>query len=185
MKLILLILFTALMSSHLQNTENNCEIVFDGIDLSSKLYRKEIVPQKLFYFTPDEIKNNIQQGNLIEAFGQMMRVEDNYYLNLNLSLYSKKASEQYGSIDKGSSLHVKMINGQSYKIPCRAGSYGQKVNFQKNYIYPVSYSIDKSLSKKLTKSEIDKIGIEWSSGYEEYVIYELDFFINQIACLNR
>ena len=186
MKLLLILLLTlqSFTSDHIVN-DNECSVVFDGIDLKTKLYRKELAPQKLFNFTPAELKNDIQLGNLIETQGQLIKIEDNYYLNLNLSLYSKKAAQQYGSITQGSALNIKTIDGNNYKLICRAGSNGLKVNFQSNYIYPTSYTLDKSLLKKLTKSEIDRIGIEWSSGYEEYTVYELDFFINQIACLTK
>jgi len=33
--------------------------------------------------------------------------------------------------------------------------------------------------------EIDKIGIQWSSGYEEYTIYEVDFLTSQLSCLKQ
>lgn len=186
MKLLLILLLTTQsLNLDFRVNDDQCNVVFDGIDLKTKLYRKELAPQKLFNFTPAELKNDIQLGNLIETQGQLMKIEDNYYLNLNLSLYSKKAVQQYGSIKQGSALNIKTIDGNNYKLVCRAGSEGLKVNFQSNYIYPISYNFDKSLVKKLTKSEIDRIGIEWTSGYEEYTVYELDFFINQIACLTK
>jgi hypothetical protein len=35
------------------------------------------------------------------------------------------------------------------------------------------------------KSEIDKVGIEWSSGYEEYEVYEVDAILAQLNCFEK
>ena len=162
-----------------------CNVAYDGIDLKTKLYTKEMAPQFLFSYTPRELKNELQQENLLKAHAQMMKIEDQMYLNLNLEIYSKTAATQYGAIEKGTKLVVKTIDGKSFDLICRAGSSGQRVAFDKTYLYSVSYDIDKSTVRGLQKAEIDQIGIQWGSGFENYDIYEIDFFINQIACLNQ
>ena len=61
-----------------------------------------------------------------------------------------------------------------------------QLNVQQNaYIYPISFPLERSHLRALSRMEIDKIGIQWSSGYEEYTVYELDFFIKQIECLRQ
>ena len=47
------------------------------------------------------------------------------------------------------------------------------------------YPINSSVLATLAKGEVDTIRMYWSSGFEEYEVYNLDFFINQIRCLGK
>jgi hypothetical protein len=51
--------------------------------------------------------------------------------------------------------------------------------------YRVHYAIAQDQMSFLSKSEVDKIRVFWSSGYEEYEVYQLDFFMKQLACLDK
>ena len=46
------------------------------------------------------------------------------------------------------------------------------------------YYIDKNTEKVLATSELDTMRLNFTSGYEDYVIYNVDFFTRQLACLN-
>jgi hypothetical protein len=52
-------------------------------------------------------------------------------------------------------------------------------------IYRTYFSMDKGELKKLQKSEVIKVRMLWSIGYEDYEVNELDFFINQLNCLEQ
>ena len=54
---------------------------------------------------------------------------------------------------------------------------------KKSVVYKPQYLIGSNQAKELSKGEVDRIRLVWSSGYEDYEIYELDFFINQFRCL--
>ena len=43
---------------------------------------------------------------------------------------------------------------------------------------------DKSDFDMLAKHELDKLGIVWAQGYEEYEVSNIDLIKNQINCLN-
>lgn len=162
-----------------------CEIINDGIDLQTKTYRVELGPTMLFNFTPPEVKNDLQEDNLMKCQAQIVKVEDKTSVHLNLRINSLKAQDIYGSINKADIMKVTLIDGKEIKLKCYAGSPGVQTQNIKGFIYPVGYELSNRDIKQLSKKEIDKIGIQWSSGYEEYLIYEIDFFINQLACLDR
>ncbi len=162
-----------------------CEIINDGIDLQTKTYRVELGPSMLFNFTPPEVKNDLQEDNLMKCQAQIVKVEDKISVHLNLRINSLKAQDIYGSIDKEGIMKITLIDGKEIKLMCYAGSPGVQTQNKKAYIYPVGYELSNRDIRQLSKKEIDKIGIEWSSGYEEYLIYEIDFFMNQLACLDR
>jgi hypothetical protein len=62
------------------------------------------------------------------------------------------------------------------------GSYDTKNGL---LTYRVQYPIDHALLPFLQRSEVDKVRVFWSSGFEEYEVYNLDFFTRQVACLDH
>lgn len=165
------------------NGQSDCEVVFDGIDLQTRNYRVEISPNLLFNYTPPQLKNDLKQDNLMNCDAQIVSIEGKPSLHMNLRVNSLQAVKHFGSVEKNHLLKVILVNGKEIELKCYAGSKGVLVQDQKAYIYPLGYTLTNKDLKNLKKKDIDKIGIQWSSGYEEYPIYEVDFFINQIACL--
>ena len=98
---------------------------------------------------------------------------------------AKIAPSHYGEVVNDHILKITLLNGKEIQLRCYAGSKGVLNTEKSGYIYPLGYKVSKSDMRALKKMEVDKIGIQWSSGYEEYVIYEVDFFQNQISCLNQ
>ena len=48
----------------------------------------------------------------------------------------------------------------------------------------MQYPIDPSVLGLLQNSEIESVRVFWSSGYEEYPVFNLDFFQKQLKCLD-
>ncbi|MFT4565547.1 MAG: hypothetical protein ACI9FN_000500 [Saprospiraceae bacterium] len=162
-----------------------CDIVYNGIDLETKNHRIEIGRAMLFDHTPPEVKNELQEGNLIHAEGQIVQINNEAALHLNIRIDSKIAQKYYGSVETGNLLKITLLDGKEIKLKCYAGSSGVPTKDKSGFIYPLGYTLEKKQLKQLAKLETDKIGIQWSSGYEDYLIYEIDFFINQIECLQH
>ena len=183
MILIVSIFLSFMLSSESPSPPKDCDIIFQGIDLSTKAYRIEIGPDLLFNHTPREIKQELQSDNLITVSGQIVQNDKIVALHLNMNIASLIAQKEYGSINVGAEMRITLLSGREVRLRCYAGSKGVKKENNTGYIYPIGYELDKRAIKQLKKSEIDRIGIQWSTGYEEYTIYEIDFFVNQLACL--
>ena len=105
-------------------------------------------------------------------------------MTLEFTFAYPNAREAYGFIEKGSYLMVKMLNNQFITLfsgKMDRGTYDTKTEL---LTYSVHYPIDQAQLNLLSRSEVDQVVVSWSSGYEEYEVYELGFFINQIACLD-
>lgn len=162
-----------------------CNIVYNGIDLETKNHRIEIGRSMIFQHTPPEVKGELQEGNLLHVGGQILKINDDVSLHLNIRIDSKIAKDFYGTVETGNIMKITLLNGKEIKLKCYAGSGGVPTADKSGYIYPLGYTLENKHIKQLAKLEMDKIGIQWSSGFEEYPIYEIDFFINQIECLQR
>ncbi len=172
-------------NSFFVSNPSDCKIDFNGIDLETKIHRIEIAKSLLFNYTPPEVKNDLQQSNLMFVNGQIVQEGEQVALHLNIRINSKIAPQHYGAIQANSLLKITLINGREVKLKCYAASEGVLTREENGYIYPLGYNLDKKHLKQLARFEIDKLGLQWTSGYEEYPIYEVDFFINQISCLRH
>gem|GEM_PF-4063952 len=103
---------------------SKCSVLHDGIDLQTKTHRIEIAPTLLFNHTPPEIKNDLQEDNLMECNAQIVRIEGKASLHLNLRINSQKATSVYGEIAAGHMMKVILIDGKEVELNCYAGSKG-------------------------------------------------------------
>jgi ribosomal protein L33 len=160
-----------------------CSVAYDGIDLKTKKYTFKLDPAILFHYTPPALRNEVGEQGLLSGTAQILQIEESVFLNMNIEIFSRLAPRKYGEILHGSLLRITLIDGRQIDLKCQSGSDGENYVENNSYIYPVNYILDKSARRALGRLEVDKIGIQWTSGFEEYVVYEVDFFLNQMACL--
>ena len=51
------------------------------------------------------------------------------------------------------------------------------------FTYRSQYALDAVVLKKLRKTELDKLRIAWSTGYEDYEVQGIDVLIREGRCL--
>ena len=78
-----------------------------------------------------------------------------------------------------------MINGQRVYGRNINNDKGQIESYTGHTLYTGIYELKKDDINALKNQYLDHIGIIWSSGYEEYDIYNVDFLKNQIKCLTK
>lgn len=145
----------------------------------------KLVPKKFFTYTPSAMMANQKDKthNYIYCSGQISLIKGgNLILNLVITIDSESAKNEYGLIEKGSMMILKMVDKSSISIRSRKTTIGRSNEIDKSVIYEASYTIPSGSVKKLKMMELDKVKLIWSTGYEEYEIYETDFFINQLNC---
>jgi len=104
---------------------------------------------------------------------------------LEITIASEHAQRDYGIIEKGSVLNIKLMDDTNVKLFNNKTDVGVSNELTNSVTYQAQYVVSPGAEKVLRKNEIDKIRVIWSSGYEDYEVYDLDFFINQFRCLNE
>ncbi len=165
-----------------------CELAYDGVDEFTGKRRWEMPKQIFFTHTSDRLKPFFKEKNHITVEGFISGASGNggiYYLNLNIIILSEMAQREFGVLEKGSILTLKLINGSNVKLFNTKTSTGTLDKVEKRVAYRAQYMINSDNLKSLRKSEIDKARIVWGTGYEDYEVYNLDFFIDQLNCLEK
>lgn len=164
----------------------NCKIAYEGIDEFSGKKRKDLAPALFFNHTRDELRKILKNKEHISCYGHLASVTGGFrFLVLDFKIAASNAPKAFGGIEKGALLFVHLINGENVRLINNKANEGQYDPFTKEYNFQGQYLIHPKQEKQLVKSEIDKIRVVWARGYEDYEIYEVDFFIRQFECLNK
>ena len=164
--------------------EQECKIAFEGKDEYSGMWRKDVQQQLLFTHTDERLRLYLKDKEYLRCDGFITSLGGGYrFLSLQFTFAYPNAREAYGFIEKGSVLTVQLLNGDYVKLQSGKMDRGRYDTEQELLTYQVHYPIDRTQINILKNSEVDKIRVFWSSGFEEYEVYQLDFFMNQINCL--
>jgi hypothetical protein len=107
------------------------------------------------------------------------------FLTLQFTFAYPNAREAYGFIEKGSILTVELLSGEKALLRSQVMDGGRYNIAREELTYNVHYPIDPALISTLKNSEIGAFTVFWSSGYERYEAYQVDFFSHQINCLEN
>lgn len=163
-----------------------CRIAFEGKDSYSGQFRKDVQKQLLFTYTDEALKPILQQKEYLRCSGFISSLNDkDYFLSLEFSFAFPNALEAYGIIEKESILSIRLIDGDYVHLSAGELSQGSYNTETELLNYHVHYYINDSQLDFLRIKEVDNIRVFWSSGFEVYDIFDVDFFMNQIACLER
>lgn len=165
--------------------EVECKIKQKGIDKRTRKERTEMESGYLFGYTHPNIESYFKEKDYLTCYAKLSKVGGLYYLSFEVRIASIKANKTYGSLDKGSGIRVKLIDGEIINLYNISAATGLIEPLTGVTVYQTNYPMEKSEFKKLSKTELDKIGVIWSTGYEEYEIYEVDFLMNQAECLKN
>jgi hypothetical protein len=100
-----------------------------------------------------------------------------------LNIASDQALKHYGNLEK-SVMVVYFINGKELKLVNSRFDAGYVDQVRKYTSMTGVYYLEKPMVKMLMSSEVDKIRLNFASGYEDYVVYNIDFFTRQLTCIN-
>ncbi len=162
-----------------------CRLAYEGKDESSGQWRRDVQKQLLFTHTDERLRMFLKDKEYLRCEGFFTSLGGYRFLTLQFSFAYPNAREAYGFIEKGSTLTIKQLDGNFINLRAGKMDRGSYDTETEILTYRVHYPIDRSQMSLLKNSEVDTILVFWSTGYEEYQVYQLDFFINQINCLEK
>lgn len=163
-----------------------CMIAFEGVDNFNGQQRRDVQQQLLFSYTDDRLRPYLKGKEYLVCEGFLTALAGGYrYLSLQFTFAYPNAREAYGFIEKGSVLTLLLLDGSYLNLESGKMDQGSYNTEEEVLTYRVHYPITRSDLNTLKKSDLSKVRVFWSSGHEDYEVYQVDFFINQIACLEK
>ncbi len=163
-----------------------CRLTYDGLDEQTGLNRRDVEKQLLFTHTDERLRLYLKDKDYLRCEGYLTALAGGYrYLSLEFTFAYPNAREAYGFIEKGSYLVINLLDGRTVYLQSGKMDSGSYDTEKELLTYRVNYPMNQSVLNTLAKGEVDSMRMYWSSGFEEYEIYYLDFFRNQIRCLEE
>jgi len=161
-----------------------CEVAFQGVDDFSGKRRKDLYPRKFFSYTDERMAKFFPDGDMVECNASLSIVSGGLtFLSTEIVINSESAKTSYGSLEKGTLLTLKLVNGENINLTNNKTDVGILDPIAKTVTYKTQYLVPSQHIKTLQKYEIDLLRLVWGTGYEDYTIYETDFFMDQLKCL--
>jgi len=162
-----------------------CGYIYNGMDYRINEYRIETNYKELFSFTHAKLKPYFKNGHFMECYSSVASLGESNYLYLKIFFNSSQADKSYGNITKGENLRVTLINGEKLFLESLSESVANKKTKENRVVYDGIFSISNGELEDLKNQEVDKIGIIWSYGFEEYDIANIELIKNQVFCLKQ
>lgn len=170
--------------AYLRPTRPDCTFAFEGKDEFSGKNRIDTKKGLFFAYTSDELKVYYKGKNdFIVCYGQISRLEGVDYLSLSIEIASKEAQKSFGMLEKNSVLTIRMVDNTMIKLINGKNSTGIVDNLNGITTYSAQYLLDDAAMKSLRENPVDKVRLVWSTGFEDYIVYNVDFLMNQVACI--
>jgi hypothetical protein len=162
-----------------------CEIIFDGYDNELGSDKKEVKSEFFFGHSLKKMKSYFKSDDFIKCNANVSKVGRNYYITLSIRIKSKDAKKTYGMLRANETMRFEMVDGSKVYCTSMIQDGGTIEAYTGNTLYTGIFKIQKDDLNTLKNNFLDNIGIIWSSGYEQYNIFNVDFLKNQLRCLEK
>lgn len=163
-----------------------CTFTHNEVDRFTGKLRRDLQPVLLFTHTPKDLRPFLRDREYITCKGYLADLSDGLlFLSLEFSIASNNAPAAFGGIPNGSILSILLMNKESIRLFNSKSDAGYYDSAQGVYIYRSQFQISGIQEKVLQAGEVDQLRVIWATGYEDYEVFELDFFRNQVNCLRN
>jgi hypothetical protein len=160
-----------------------CTLMTDSMDLLSGRKRMETTPGLLFTYTEPDLRPYFKDKDLIKCRGRLTRLGPYTYLDIEFQIASSHSQSNFGSLPAGSLLRFQLMNEESVSLYNGKANSGRIDPYTGHTIFTGQYPLGRKELKALKKSGLNKMRVMWSTGFEDYDVYYIDFLIHQINCL--
>jgi len=163
----------------------NCKIRIDTIDLQSQRRQVQVAPSLIFTHTDPDLRPYFKDKELITCKGSLVKIGSYVYLTIDFQIGSSHSQNNFGALQKESLLRFKLLNGDYVSLYNIKADRGHIDPYSGNIVFSGQYALGKEEIRKLSSSALDKIRVLWATGYEDYDVYVIEFFKNQLNCLEE
>ncbi len=162
----------------------DCSFAFNEIDPFTGRTKRKLEDRFFFSYTQEALKVYLQGEDYLTCKGSLSDIQGILALNLEFTINSPYARQEYGSIGTGTQLILRMIDGETLPLLSEQSDSGIYDKHSGKTIYKTLFLIGPKDEKILRKKEISEVRMVWGTGYEDYQINELDFMIDQFECID-
>ena len=161
---------------------SECVYTYQGVDEFTQKRRVDLAPAVFFAYTTPELKPYLGSNSLLTASGALVKNGGYIVLEITYTIRSQYANREFGVLPKSSPLGIKLVSGSTVTLKNQRLSQGSYDPVEKVYTYSGRYPISNRQAKTLSRGLVDQVRVMWGTGFEDYPVYEVDFFARQLSC---
>ncbi len=161
----------------------DCKVRSDTVDEATSRRRIILEPGLLFTHTDPDLRPYFKDKELITCYGELSKIDEYVYFTIEFHIASSHSQSNFGMLANGSLLRLKLLSGEYVSLYNIKADRGRIDPYSGHTIFTGQYALGKDEIRLLQSSELDKVRILWSTGYEDYDVYKIDFFKDRLACL--
>ncbi|NJL74220.1 MAG: hypothetical protein HC892_03440 [Saprospiraceae bacterium] len=183
MKQYLVLCFILLLGCQLSGQTKFCKVYETRSNLE-KRKRLDTAIAPFFFYTSPSMRPYLHSQEAISCYGFLSYFTGGYYL-LNLIFVVKLANapQLYGTIPARGELVVMFLDGKYSKLKASDEVIGRFDKVTESYIYEVQYLMSGNQVKWLEEKSVDRVRVTWSTGYEEYEVFDVDYLVDAFDCI--
>ncbi|PHI20225.1 hypothetical protein CEQ90_08525 [Lewinellaceae bacterium SD302] len=160
-----------------------CTLAHEGKDPKTGQYIRASKSELFFTHTDESLRPYLEGKEYLTAEAFVHSRAGYRYLTIKLTFANPNAMQTYGYLPEGSILSMHLLDGNFLNLRSAQDANGSWDDSKKELSYTVTYPIDRSMIGTLRQSELNYVQLFWSSGFEEYDIYQVDVLQRLFDCL--
>jgi hypothetical protein len=160
-----------------------CLLASTSRDEFSGEVSKEMTRSELFRFTNPALRAYLQGKTHVICEASIASTGPNATLLLTFTINDPNARKAFGRLDKNSVATLKFIDGSTFMLQNAVPDDGVFNPETGATIFRAQYPVSADILKKMRRTELDKLRIAWSNGYDDYEVQQVDLLMRQVECL--
>jgi hypothetical protein len=160
-----------------------CVLASNVRDAFSGEVRREMPRSELFRYTNLALRKVYTDKAHTIGEVSLVSIGANAALHLSLRINDPNVRRTQGTLQKGGVATLKFMDGYAITLNNARSDEGATDAEGKFVVFQAEFPIDRTTIKKLRTTELDKIRLAWTNGYEDYDVQQVDLLIWQAKCL--
>lgn len=166
-----------------RNLFNDCQVASSFIDEFTGI-KKTVLEEALFFsYTPVEYEKFMDGTDFMDVYATLTKEGENYSLTLNYVIDSPQGRAVFGNLEEKPINLIFMSQESLLLEPIQVS--GAKLTQDKKTVFQGIYMIDAKTAKQIRNNELDKILSSWQNAELEFDVFDLDFLVRRLDCLNQ
>ena len=151
-------------------------------EFSGELYRRTAAAE-LFRHTPKVLKNYLKGAPNVLCEASLAASGSKVYLYLTFTINDPNPRKAFGKLEKNSLATLRFMDGSSFDVFNQQLEEETTATREKALVFHALYPLSVDVLKIMKHSYLDRVRIDWSSGYEDYDVQDVRLLEQQLRCL--
>ena len=141
-------------------------------------------PTLFFTHTDENLRPFLDGKEYLRANAWTSRDErGDRYLHVRYTFANPNVITSYGYLAKNSSLSLHLLNGRHLSLQAAREAVGIINHGRREVNYDVTYLLPRGAAAELRNQALDYVRVFWSSGFEQYEVYQVEALRRLMECL--